>query len=148
MGTDFEELLALFLAHGVEFVVVGGHAVAFHAKPRYTKDIDVFVRASTENGNRICAALDEFGFGGIGLEPGDFAVAGPMVQLGMPPNRVDILTSITGVSFDEAWQSRVQGHLGRTTVHYIGRAELIENKRAADRPQDRVDVALLADGES
>jgi hypothetical protein len=111
------------------------HAVAFHGQPRFTKDIDVFVEPTPENAERLLAALTDFGFGGLGLTSADFATPGKIVQLGVAPNRVDLLTTIDGVTFDEAWHGRVSGHYGNEAVDYIGRAELIRNKRASGRPQ-------------
>jgi hypothetical protein len=114
--------------------------VAFHGQPRFTKDIDVFVEASPENAERLLAALSDFGFGSVGLDVSDFSTPGKIVQLGVAPNRVDLLTTIDGVTFDEAWTGKVAGHYGRQAVYYIGRAELIRNKRASGRPQDLLDL--------
>ena len=142
-SSDFKELFELFLSKKVEFVIVGGHAVAHHAKPRYTKDVDVLVKATKENAERVLDALNAFGFGGVGLTIEDFATAGRVVQLGYPPNRVDLLTSITGVTFDEVWTGRVDGVYGGVRVPFIGKDELIRNKTASGRPQDLVDVDWL-----
>jgi Nucleotidyl transferase of unknown function (DUF2204) len=143
MTKDFEELFACLRHRNVRAVVVGGYAVAFHGQPRFTKDIDVFVEPSPENAERLLAALSDFGFGSVGLAAADFATAGKIVQLGVAPNRVDLLTTIDGVTFDEAWRGRVPGHYGAQAVDYIGRAELIRNKRASGRPQDLLDLACL-----
>lgn len=140
---DFEELFAAFNARNVRAVIVGGYAFAFHAKPRYTKDIDVFVEPTAQNAASVLAALDDFGFGSLGLTVTDFSSPGQIIQLGQPPNRIDLLTMIDGVSFAEAWAGRVAGRYGEQPVQYIGRAELIRNKRASGRPQDLVDVAAL-----
>lgn len=140
---DFEELFAAFNARNVRAVIVGGYAFAFHAKPRFTKDIDVFVEPTAANAANLLAALDDFGFGGVGLTLADFSSPGQTIQLGMPPNRIDLLTAIDGVTFDEAWAGRVAGRYGAQPVHYIGRAELIRNKRASGRPQDLVDIEAL-----
>lgn len=140
---DFAELFAAFNARNVRAVIVGGYAFAFHAKPRYTKDIDVFVEPTPENAANVLAALNDFDFGGLGLTVSDFASAGQTIQLGMPPNRIDLLTVIDGVSFDEAWAGRVAGRYGEQPVQFLGRAELIRNKRASGRPQDLVDLAAL-----
>ncbi len=129
--------------HGVKALAVGAHAVAFHAKPRHTKDIDVLVEPTEANAERLLRALEEFGFGGLGLTAGDFAQEGRVVQLGYPPSRVDLITSIAGVTFDEAWVGRMSGRYGSTKVDYIGRAALIRAKRAAGRPQDEMDLAWL-----
>ena len=107
------------------------------------KDIDVFVEPSPENADRLLAALTDFGFGGLGLTFEDFATPGKIVQLGVAPNRVDLLTTIDGVTFGEAWHGRVSGHYGNEMVDYIGRVELIRNKRASGRPQDLLDIEGL-----
>ena len=148
MTKDFEELLACFLRHGVRFVVVGAHAVAHHAKPRYTKDLDLFVDSASGNPERIVAALDEFGFGGIGIAEADFSEPGRILQLGVPPNRIDIMNAIDGVTFEEAWQSRVEGRYGAQAVPFIGRDVLVKNKRASRRPQDLADVETLTGGDA
>lgn len=140
---DFEELFACLRRHDVKALVVGAHAVAFHAKPRHTKDIDVLVEPTEENAARLLRALEEFGFGGLGLTAGDFAREGRVVQLGYPPSRVDLITSIAGVTFEEAWAGRVSGRYGSAEVDFIGRAALIRAKRAAGRPQDEMDLAWL-----
>ena len=103
---DFEELFDAFLRREVRFVMVGAHALAHHAKPRYTKDLDLFVEPSAENARRIVTALEESGFAGIGITESDFDRPGRILQLGSPPNRVDLMTAIDGVSFAEAWESR------------------------------------------
>ena len=144
MTKDFEELFACLRRRNVRALVVGGYAVAFHGQPRFTKDIDVFVEPSPENADRLLAALTDFGFGGLGLTASDFASPGKIVQLGVAPNRVDLLTMIDGVTFDEAWRGRVSGHYGGEAVDYIGRAELIRNKRASGRPQDLLDIEGLS----
>lgn len=135
------------MRHRVRALIVGAHAVAFHAKPRFTKDIDILVEPCPENAASLVAALEEFGFGEIGLTPSDFVEPGRIVQLGFPPSRIDIITSIGGVSFEEAWSGRVSGTYGSQEVLYIGKAELIRSKRAAARPQDLVDVANLSEDE-
>ncbi|HSN69644.1 MAG TPA: nucleotidyltransferase [Thermoanaerobaculia bacterium] len=140
---DFEELLGCLTRHGVRFVIVGAHALAHHAKPRYTKDLDVFVDADPANARRIVAALEEFGFGGLGISPDDFSESGKIVQLGSPPTRIDLMTSIDGVTFEDAWQSRVEGAYGTASVPYIGYEALIRNKTASARAQDLADLEVL-----
>lgn len=140
---DFEELFEFLNEHGVEFLVIGAHAVAFHAKPRYTKDIDLFVASTEQNARRILEALDDFGFGGLGLEPEDFTEPDRVVQLGVPPNRVDFVTSIEAVEFEDAWRNRVEGEYGDVSVWFIGRHDLLQNKRAVGRDQDAMDVSWL-----
>lgn len=143
VSKNFEELFECLTRREVKALVVGAHAVAFHAKPRYTKDLDILVEPSRENARRILLALADFGFGSLDLSEEDFAVPGRVVQLGVPPNRVDFLNSITGVTFDEAWAGSVEGNYGARRVRYIGKNELIRNKEAAGRPQDRIDVEWL-----
>jgi hypothetical protein len=140
---DFEELFALFGSHRVKAVVVGAHAVAFHAKPRYTKDIDILVEPSTDNADRLIGALEEFGFAGVGLTRDDFARPGVVVQLGHPPNRIDLMTSVDGVTFEEVWGGRVRGSYGKVSVDFVGLNELIRNKKASGRPQDLADLSWL-----
>lgn len=141
-------MLGFFDARGVRAIVVGAHAVAFHAKPRFTKDLDILVEPTEENGRKIVQALDDFGFGSVGLEPKDFAEPAMIIQLGIAPNRIDLITSIESVSFAEAWAGRVEGAFGGQRVFYLGRSELIRNKQAAGRPQDELDLQWLRDPES
>lgn len=143
VSKDFEELFACLNARGVRAVIVGAYAVAFHAKPRFTKDIDILVEPSIENADRLLAALADFGFGSLGLTASDFATAGRIVQLGYPPSRVDLITAIDGVDFATAWRGRVEGRYGSAAVFYLGKDQLIRNKSAAGRPQDLVDLATL-----
>lgn len=140
---DFEELLECLSSRNVKAVIVGGHALAFHAKPRFTKDIDIFVEPSRENAERLMRALEDFGFGDVGLGEDDFSKPGAIVQLGVAPNRIDLVTAIDGVSFDEAWEGRVEGKFGSQEVFYLGKTELIRNKRASGRKQDLADLEWL-----
>ena len=140
---DFQDLLALLDQHGVRFVVVGGYAVAAHGHPRYTKDLDIWVEPTTDNAARIVAALDEFGFGSLGLTPDDFSEPGVVVQLGREPGRIDLLTGVSGLVFAEAYPQRVTATFGTSRVPILDRASLIANKRASGRPQDLADVAKL-----
>jgi len=142
---DFRELLALLNAHGVEYVVVGGYALAFHGAPRYTADLDILVKADPGNSARIIEALGLFGFEGAGLTPSDFQQPDRVVQLGVPPVRVDILTSLTGVSWEEVFSGRVEGAYGNVPVHYIGRDQLVANKRALWRKRDLADIEALGE---
>jgi len=142
-SSDFEELLRCLNARNVSAVIVGGHALAFHGRPRYTKDLDVFVEPSPANAERLLLALADFGFANVGLTPEDFARPGRIVQLGVAPNRVDLMTAIDGVTFAEAWAGRVAGHFGAQPVFYLGRNEFLRNKQAAGRPQDLADIDAL-----
>lgn len=143
LQADLKEFIRLLNSHAVEYVVVGGHAVAFHGHPRFTGDIDFLVRPSSDNAERVLAAIRDFGFGSLALQPSDFTTLERIVQLGLPPNRIDLLTSISGVPFDEAWDSRVKAELDAEPVHFLGWDALIRNKQASNRDKDRADVAQL-----
>lgn len=142
---DFRDLLGLFNSHKVKYLVVGGYALAFHGAPRYTGDIDIFVSPDDKNAGRIVSALGEFGFGSVGLSTADFKKPGQIVQLGVPPVRIDIITSITGVSWDEAFSNRARGNYSDVQVHYIGREQLILNKKAVGRKKDLADLEALGE---
>lgn len=140
---DIREFIASFLSHKVEFLLVGGYALAFYGAPRFTEDIDFLVRISPENAKRIEVALASFGFQSAGITHADFLEPEQVIQLGRPPHRIDLLTSITAVSWDEAWRERQEVDLGGYKVWAIGRNHLIVNKRASARLQDLADVARL-----
>jgi hypothetical protein len=142
---DFRELLALFNAHHVEYLIVGGYALAFHGAPRFTGDLDIFVKPDPGNAQRILAALKAFGFASVGLSTSDFARLDQVVQLGVPPVRIDLLTSLTGVSWDEAFADRTPGSYGGVPVDYIGREQFIANKRATGRKKDLADLEGLGE---
>lgn len=143
LDEDLRELLALFISHHVEFLVAGGHAVAFHGYPRYTEDLDLYVRADATNASRIIAALDAFGFGEVGLKAEDFVADDRVIQLGRAPNRIDMLTRLWGVDFEQAWARRVTATIDQVPVAFLSRTDLLSNKRATARPQDLADVAAL-----
>jgi hypothetical protein len=143
LGKDVRELLALLEKHGVRYLIVGGFAVAVHGTPRYTKDLDVWVECSTDNAERIMRALDDFGFGSLDVSAVDFATPDLVIQLGYEPNRIDLLTGLTGVQFDEAYPNRIAATIDGLHVPIIDRASLIANKRAFGRPQDLVDAEDL-----
>ena len=142
-SSDFEDLLRCLNARGVRAVVVGGHALAFHGRPRFTKDLDVFVEPTPANAGRLMEALSDFGFGDLGLTSEDFDHPGKIVQLGVAPNRIDLLTVLDGLTFEEAWDTRVSGRFGAESVFYVGREAFIKNKRASGRPQDLADIDAL-----
>ena len=142
---DFSELLALFNAHHVEYLIVGGYALAFHGAPRFTGDLDVFVNPAVANAQRILTALEAFGFTSVGLTVNDFTSPDQVIQLGEPPVRIDLLTSITRVSWDAAWAGKVAGNYGDLPVYYIGRAQFLANKRATGRTQDIADLERLGE---
>ena len=143
LEADLKEFVGLLVSRKVEFVVVGAHAVAFHGHPRATEDLDLLVRPTAENGRRIMEALEAFGFGQLGLTAEAFTVPDRMIQLGRPPNRIDLLTGIYGVSFDEVWQARVSYELDGIPIAMIGREALIKNKRATGRTKDLADAETL-----
>ncbi len=142
---DFRDLLVLFNAKRVKYIVVGGYALAFHGAPRFTGALDLFVQPDPRNARRILAALDDFGFGSIGLSVSDFEKSDNVVQLGVPPVRIDIITSLTGVSWEEAFSGKVKGTYGDVSVYYIGREQLIANKRAIGRRKDLADLEALGE---
>jgi hypothetical protein len=143
LDKNLREFIALLNSHGVDYLIVGGHAVAFHGHPRFTGDIDFFVALSAANAGKLIEVLDAFGFGNIGLKKEDFLAPDSVVQLGYPPNRIDIVTGIEAVSFREAWDKRAAGELDGLPVHFIDMTMLLKNKRAAGRPKDLADVAAL-----
>jgi len=140
---DLREFLESLNSKKVEYVVVGGYAQAYHGRPRFTGDIDVLVRPSRENGVRLKAALTQFGCAQLGLSEDDFVSEGQVIQLGVAPNRIDILTSITGCQFDEVWRTRIEAELAGVPVNMIAKAEYIKNKRATGRAQDLADLDAL-----
>jgi len=140
---DLREFVALLDANRVDYVVVGAFAVAYHGYPRYTGDLDILIRPSLENGARVVAVLTQFGFGSIGIEAKDLAIENNIVQLGFPPNRIDLITSISGVTFVEAWETSVQDDLAGVPARIIGKAALLRNKEAAGRPKDLGDADEL-----
>lgn len=143
LNRDFSEFIACFVAHDVRFLIVGGYAVAAHGHPRYTKDLDVWVRVDQDNARRIIDALGDFGFGGLGLAVEDFLDDDVVVQLGREPQRIDLLTFVSGVEFDEAYENRLAVEMGGVEVPVIGRTELRRNKLATGRLRDLADVEDL-----
>jgi hypothetical protein len=143
MNSDFEELLSLFNVNDVKYLVVGGYAVMLYTEPRYTKDLDIWIEPSADNAARVFRALSEFGAPLSGLTPADFSHEGCFYQLGTPPVRVDILMSIDGVAFDDAWLNRQESLLSTQKAWFIGRTDLIKNKRASGRHIDLHDADLL-----
>jgi hypothetical protein len=140
---DYEEFLELLNKHEVRYCIVGSYALAFHARPRYTKDIDILIEASVDNAVKLLTTLNEFGFGSLDLTIDDFSKEGNIIQLGYEPVRIDILTSLTGLVFADIWNSRVQGPYGKQTVNYIDRQNLIKSKKIANRAQDKADLEIL-----
>jgi hypothetical protein len=143
LNPDFRDLLSAFIAANVEFLVVGGYAMAAHRLPRATKDLDLWVRPSAENARRVLEALDAFGAPRHGLTQADLETEGTIYQVGVPPNRVDVITLVEGVRFEDAWSGRASVDIEGLCIPVIGRSHLILNKRTVGRPQDLLDADLL-----
>ena len=143
LDKDFNEFVALFVANDVRFLIVGGYALAAHGLPRATGDLDAWVWVNPENAVKVLSSLEEFGFTGLGITTDDFSRTDSIVQLGYPPYRIDILTSIDGIEFNAAWENRLMVNLDGIEVPFIGRTDLVLNKRAVGRPQDIADVKRL-----
>ena len=143
MNEDFHDLLAALSEAGARFLIVGAYAVSFHAEPRATGDLDIWVESTPANADRVMAALRSFGAPLHDLTLADLASSDVVFQIGVPPRRIDVLTSITGVTFDEAWADRAEVTYGEVRCPVIGRAALIRNKLALGRPKDLLDVTLL-----
>ena len=142
---DFKELFALFNKHKIDYIIVGSYALAYHGAPRFTGDIDIYVRPTQQNATRIIAALTSFGFGSLGLKAEDFQKPEQVVQLGVSPVRIDLITSITGVTWEQASAGKVSGKYGDEDVHYLGRDQYAQNKRAIGRKKDLADLEVLGE---
>ena len=143
LNQDFKEFIQSLNDNGVRYLVVGGYAVAQHGHPRYTKDIDIWVEMIKENAAKMVNALDQFGFASLGLKEADFLEADQIIQLGYPPSRIDILTTLSGVEFSECYSSRVIVEMDGVSVNFIDLENLIRNKKAVGRHQDLADVENL-----
>jgi hypothetical protein len=143
LSRDFSEFIELLNEHKVRYLVVGGYAVAFHGYPRYTKDLDVWIEISPENAERVIKALEEFGFGSLGLRASDFLETDQIIQLGYPPNRIDMLTTLNQVKFKDCYNARVEVEIQGHKINFIDLENLKQNKRATGRPQDLADAANL-----
>ncbi len=145
LNEDFRDLLLLLADAGAEFLIVGAYALAFHGAPRASGDIDLFVRPSSINAQRVFDVLVRFGapLQSAGVAAADFAQPGAVYQIGLPPRRIDLLTEISGVTFDEAWASRITAELEGRPVSFLGREALVKNKEAAGRAKDLADLARL-----
>jgi hypothetical protein len=145
LNKDLREFIESLNSHKVEYLIVGAYALAYHGCPRYTGDVDIFVRPTVENSERVEAVVRDFGFGSLGLKARDFAETYQVVQLGHPPNRIDLTTGLTGVTFDEAWQAKEAAELDGVPVHFIGRRQFVKNKRASARLKDLADLEALGE---
>lgn len=142
VSRDFEELLDALNRWGVEYLIVGGYALALHGLPRFTKDLDIFFRTEPGNAKNLFSAVNEF-IGDIGLTSEDFEDTEAVIQIGFEPGRIDFIATIDGVSFKEAWKNRVQAKFGEVVANYISLADLIKNKSSTGREQDALDAKNL-----
>ena len=143
MNQDYKDLIAVFNEHGVEYIVVGAHALAAHGHVRATKDLDIWIRPSSDNAQRVMAALQSFGAALYDLTDKDLSSPGTVFQMGVPPVRIDVITAIDGVEFEEAWVSRVETTFAGRSASVLSREHLIKNKKASGRTQDLADVEWL-----
>lgn len=140
---DFRDLLQLFNETNVEYIVVGGYALAFHGVPRYTGDIDLWLKISKQNAENVIKALRKFGFGSIKLSPSDLTQKDQIIQIGYPPVRIDLMTSIDGVDWDDAFKNSLKSHYGDITINLISKEDFIKNKKATGRFKDLADIESL-----
>ena len=143
LNRDFKEFIKSLNDRGVRYLVVGGYAVAFHGYPRYTGDMDVWVEPTEENAQRLIEALEDFGFASLGLKKEDFLEPDQIVQLGYPPCRIDIFTSLPGVEFGPCYQARVEEEIGGIKVNFVDLECLKKSKKASGRAQDLADLEQL-----
>jgi hypothetical protein len=143
LNKDLRAFVELLNSNKVDYLVVGAVAVAWYGFPRFTADLDILIRPEHGNAMRTLEALRQFGFGSLGIELADLTAAGRVIQLGVKPNRIDILTSVSGVGFDEAWADRAEGMLDGIPVPFIGKTALIRNKESTGRARDLGDVEEL-----
>jgi len=143
LSRDFVEFIECLSARRVEYLLVGGYALAFHGRPRYTKDIAFWVRPTRRNAERLLAALVDFGFGEMELSADDFCTPGQVVQLGKAPSRIDLVTSVTGLEFEPAFARRIETDYDGVALYVIHRDDLVANKRALGKPRDLLDAEDL-----
>ena len=146
LAPDFDEFIESLIAHGVEFLVVGAYALAFHGAPRFTGDLDILVRPAIDNATRLLTALEAFGFPITELSAEALSDGRRMLQMGIPPVQIHVMSAISGVEWDEAWSDRLEGPLGTHNVPFLGRDTFLRNKRAAGRPKDLADIDALEPG--
>ncbi len=143
LNQDFKEFIQLLNDNQVHYLVVGGYAVALHGYPRYTKDIDIWIELTQENANHIVETLAQFGFAALGLKESDFLVEDQVIQLGYAPNRIDIITTLSGITFHECYDKRLSVEIDGVNVNFIDRENLRKNKKATGRLQDLADLEKL-----
>jgi len=143
LAPDFDEFIGSLIAQDVEFLIVDAYALAFHGAPRFTGDLDVLVRPTVDNGSRVLAAVRAFGFPVAELQASDIIDSRRILQMGMEPVQIHVMSAISGVSWDEAWRDRVVGRCGSQDVPFLGRESFVRNKRAAGRPKDLADIDAI-----
>jgi hypothetical protein len=143
LNKDFREFIELLNENEVKYLIVGGYAVGFHGYPRYTKDLDIWILAAHENSQKIMNALKQFGFGHAELKKEDFLKSGNFVQLGYPPNRIDLVMSCDGVDFETCYKSKIQIEVEGLKINFIDLDNLKKNKKASGRLQDLADLDNL-----
>ncbi|UCC11656.1 MAG: nucleotidyltransferase [candidate division WOR-3 bacterium] len=143
LSKDFREFLGLLNKYNVKYLVVGGYAVAFHGYPRYTRDIDIWVESSPVNAGNIMKVLDDFGFATLDIKAEDFLIPRRVIQLGYPPHRIDLVTSLSDVEFKDCYNVKVTAQINGVTVNFIDLENLRRNKQASNRPQDIADLEHL-----
>ena len=140
---DFKEFIELLNRNKARYLIIGGYAFSFYAEPRFTKDIDILIEQSRENAKKILNCIKDFGFSELDLTEKDFLESNQVIQLGMAPLRIDILTSIEGMDFQKLWENHVVGNYGNTDVNFISKKDLILSKRKSGRKQDLADIEKL-----
>lgn len=148
LAPDFDEFCGLLSAHGAEYVIVGAHALAYHGAPRFTGDLDILVRPTEENGRKVLAAIADFGFPTAPLTAADFLGGTKIVEMGIVPVQIHVMSAIDGVTWDEVWQGSERGQFGARDVRFIGREAFVRNKRAAGRLKDLADIDALREPEA
>ena len=143
LNQDFKEFIQLLNDNSVQYLVVGDYAVAFHGHPRYTKDLDVWIWLDTDNANKVVEVLNQFGFGSLDIRVEDFLEPDQIIQLGHPPVRIDLLTTLPGIDFEECWRERVEVVVDEVNLKVIDLENLKKNKRASGRLQDLADLENL-----
>ena len=145
MNEDYRDILAALVAHQARFLIVGAHALAVHGYPRATVDIDIWIECSPDNAERVWSALATFGapLEDLGVSQGDLARPDVVAQFGLPPNRIDVLTGVSGLTFNEAWPNRIEEVVEGVRVPVLGLDDLLKNKRASGRDKDRADAKGL-----
>jgi hypothetical protein len=145
LNQDFKEFIQLLNENQVKYLVIGGYAVAVHGHPRYTKDIDIWIEISEENAQKLVTALTQFGFESLGLTSEDFQTPNQIIQLGYPPNRIDLITNPDGIDFQTCYDSKIEVTLNDVQVKFINLDNLKKNKLASGRLQDLADLEKLQD---